>query len=326
MSTVNKFSKDAFVFLLSTELQYCYKAQGRNVTSNKSRSYYRMALDYGKLSSAEDIEYKNAASAIADAVFDLMGTRYPLDNPDISFVYPFYKSASETDSSDIAMCIDGNRVMGIKIDSCPHARIPTPALFNSNSESCEIVDIGKDWFGNGCSSLTYINELASYNEVLHEYVGRTWDDAFPDLSERYRKMYDPVLNALIDEIRRQCEITGAAGRLIKTFFGPHDYYLITLNSGAKLAKVGAYELNGQLGNGAAYTDRLLDARLVSVGFKERANSIANAKIALVFDNGWAINIRLRRAGNEIKSTSFRLEADFKGTAPHDLKQIEVRWK
>ena len=223
-------------------------------------------------------------------------------------------------------CMELKRMMGIKVDNCPHARIPTPAFLSSSSDAFEIVDIGKEWFGSKGASDIYMSELADYDNMLSEYTGRTWNDAFPDLSERYRKMYDPVLNALINEIRRQCAAPGAAGRLIKTFFGPNDYYLITLNSGAKLAKVGAYDLNGQLVNEHEYTDRLLDAKLVSVGFKERANSIANSKIALVFNNGWVINIRVKRAGNEIKRTSLRLEADFKGSAPHALKQIEARWE
>lgn len=324
MSTVNKFSKDAFIYSLSSELQRRFNVRGGNVSILKTRAFYRIALGFEKIQDVEERDYKNAALAVADAIAKLRGNGFLIDT-DILIRYPFSKSASETAVSDVVICAEKDWRMSILVDSYPHARIPTPAFFSSGSDTYEIVDIGKEWFGSEGASKTYMSALADYDNMLKEYSGKTWNDAFPDVPDRYRKMYEPVLNALIDEIRRQCSVPGASGRLIKTFFGEDDYYLISLNSGAKLAKIGNYDLHGQLGTSHEYREHLLDAKLVSVGFKERVNTIANAKIALTFNNGWVINVRIKRAGTEIKRTSLRLEADFKGSAPHVLEQIEVRW-
>lgn len=328
MSKINNFSKLAFEFTLAAEIQRRLMAHGSEIICEKNRAYYRTLLAYGNLLPWQEREYEYAASVVADELALLSDGFFNEWMPKYKFVHPFIKPADYNgDMRDIVIDADSDHDIGCLIDNFPQARLRSPLLYKpSLSDGYEIVDVGSEWFERNTTSKNYIKSLEDIKCLLSTLSGKKWNDAFLNSEEKYEKLYAPLLTALCEEINYQCNSSDGEKRIIKYLFGSNDYYLISLNSQAKRARIGVYELNGKLGFGKQYMESLLPQRIVHIGFKERANSIASSIINLGFNNGWEVNIRLKQTGSVVRPEGLRLEADFKGTSPHSLIQREACWR
>ena len=326
MSKTNTFSNSAFEFSLTAELQKRLDSYGPSVVSEKNKTYYRLALAYGRLLPWQEVDYDNAASVVADVITRMASNIFRAQSDRYTFSHPIVMFGSNTDKRDIVIDDNNGVNIGINIGNYPSAWLERPFLYDVETDNHNIVDIGKEWFESKGISVDYENELGAIRNLLSEIEGKAWSDAFPDNETKFQKLYYPLLNAVIDETKRQCVNSESVRLFIKKVFGPNDYYLVMINSQAKRARVSAYEINGQLGQGQNYIDELLPTKLIRVGYKERANSIANSKISLLFDRGWNVNIRVKQEGSSVRAQGPRLEIDFNGSNPHNLIQDEVRWK
>lgn len=327
MSRTNNYSKNAFEFSLTAELQKRLNPYGPMVVSEKNNMYFRNALAYGRLLPWQEADYDNAASVVADVITKKASNIFRAHSGKYVFSHPVVRLAEgHTDMRDIVITSDDGDNMGIVIGSNPEARLDMPFLFNTKRNDHFIIDIAKEWYGKTGLSDKYTYQLETVQQRLKQLYGKRWNEAFTDDETKFQELYYPLLDAVIEETEKQCTDRNAVAFFIKKLFGKNDYYLVSLYSQAKKASIVPYDINGNLGLGKDYTEELLPTQLIRVGYKERINSIANSIISLTFDRGWTVNIRLKQEGAAVKMSGPRLEVFFSGDIPHNALQEEVRWK
>ena len=181
-------------------------------------------------------------------------------------------------------------------------------------------DFGSDWVDIPCSN-NFINTL---NEVLKPLDGsKNWTD-FPDKQSRF---YVPILNAFEEELRRLCSEPGVPERLLKYFFGSHDFYKIIAMDRERQTKIYGFNINGTLSKADGKRKPIhkipqlkMPTRLIEVSRKPQSRTT----LLLVFDAGWTISMRLHNKDKIAKPTSLAWDVNLAGL-PSDVYQQQISW-
>ena len=325
MSTTKTFSRYAFLFSLAAAMQDYLAAQGSSIENEKSRAYFRSIIEYGKIPPWKDGEYKIAANAVSDSIVLLANSFFDISSANYTFQYPLAETSETTDFRDLLVYNGSPHPIGIYIDKYPHAKLNSPRIIALQDKRYNLLDIGSVWVGNEHISPDYINALRKVLLFIEKNAGKKWKELFISDEDKYEQLYFPILKAVSTEISNICSTSEAASSFVKSAFGEFDYFLINLNAKSNSAHISAYELNNTLGFGKDYDATLLPQYLISAGFKESSNSVANTIISFKFNNEWIINLRLKLAGQIVRPEGIHFEIDFKGSAPHNLLQREIKW-
>ena len=326
MNKSKHIDEQAFRFCLTVELENRLSAYGAKIIEDKSRDYYKMQYAFFKVPVWNEREYKDCASVVSDTLLRL--------EPDFlngsSSTYRFFynsgrKEKRPFDGRNTFILNDDNQALGFSCGKVPVSQ-ERPALFYKAENKLKLLDISDAWLGTGAMGIEYIDAMNSVGDFIEAHKGEKWSDLFSSSEEKYEQLYHPILEALLSELKKQCSRHSCAvPNLLKHFFGNEDYYLIALQPVNKKAKVSAYGLNGKLSLGDDYAEKLLPEQLIDISYKERADSVSNTTLQLIFDKGWVACMRLRTTDNTV-SVGPRLEVDFNGSRPYKLITEEVRWK
>lgn len=185
-------------------------------------------------------------------------------------------------------------------EAVKHYRVTTDADFSYN------------WIGIHCG-YDFLNKMSPVYKQLKANVGSLW----PSQEEKDILYYRPTLDAYRDEIERLASVyKNVPELLLQSFFGNNDFYKIIMLENARTTTVEGFNIYGSLnkrfGNyKPVKVPRLkMPTRLIEAS-RPRWNTIE-----LVFDEGWAVEMRLHNKDSKIKLGGLAWNIELIGVPPY----------
>ncbi|WP_144556593.1 HaeIII family restriction endonuclease [Bacillus pumilus] len=183
------------------------------------------------------------------------------------------------------------------------------------------IDVGDSWFGYN-STVDYFRQVVPIFEELSNLKtqGTLWNQ-IPDKATRY---YVPVLNALIDELRRLDGIypDQIPQRLLTYLLGRHDFYKAIVKTGRRTTELQGFNLQGTLNQGSPGvrpTLRMQQFRLPTRFYDIHFKPGSDNTILIVLDEGWTISARIHNASSRVEG-SLKLDVQLVGLPPNLFRQ------
>lgn len=180
------------------------------------------------------------------------------------------------------------------------------------------LDFGKEWYGVPCSK-EYWEKVTPVFAMLDEYKnqGKKWSS----ITNKAEKVYLPLLNAFIEEIKRANAKSGRnMTELAKYLIGKEDYYKIISRDNKLTTIVRAFNINGNLNKkGAAEESSIkvpkvkLPTELIDIRFKPKSKTT----VELYLNNGWTFSFRIHSASTYCEP-SLKFDVNYVGLPPEIL--------
>ena len=203
-----------------------------------------------------------------------------------------------------------------------------------HSRLAKDLDFGKKWAGCPCSSQYF----AAVNPIF-ERLGRIRASArasgrvaiWRDMADKDMKVYLPVLDAFIEELKRIDRKLGGglAPRLVHYLLGEKDFYKVIADDGSRSTRIEAYNLSGTLGEPSLGIKSLygrqklkLPTRIIEIRHKDGSNNT----VELTCDRGWQFSLRIHNASSEVEpSLKFDIQLVSK-LSSHASVNLDEPWR
>ena len=203
-----------------------------------------------------------------------------------------------------------------------------------HSRLAKDLDFGKKWAECPCSSLYF----AAVNPIF-ERLGRIRASArasgrvaiWRDMADKDTKVYLPVLDAFIEELKRIDRKLGGglAPRLVHYLLGEKDFYKVIADDGSRSTRIEAYNLSGTLGEPSLGVKSLygrqklkLPTRIIEIRHKDGSNNT----VELTCDRGWQFSLRIHNASSEVEpSLKFDIQLVSK-LSSHASVNLDEPWR
>lgn len=173
-------------------------------------------------------------------------------------------------------------------------------------------DFSYNWIKIHCSK-EFKDAMKPVYERLEAHIGSKW----PDKQEKDISYYGPVLNAYRDEIERLATVyENVPALLLKSFFGTHDFYKIIMSENAKTTTVEGFNVYGTLNRRCA---GIVPVNVPKLKMPTRLIEASRPKwntIELVFDEGWAVEMRLHNKDSKIRTSALAWNIALIGVPPY----------
>ena len=201
----------------------------------------------------------------------------------------------------------------------------------------EVPDFAKEWTkGEFSCSEEFLDKMEKVQKVIEEYQEKysTWSE----VEEKKEKVYLPIVEAFVEEIRRLGMASKEAGdeqrknasKFAKLFFeymfGTRDFYKFVKNDKAQATTVYPYNMHGSLmktykgiKNNQAVPCVTMPNEIVEVRIKPRSQTT----LEVYFDQ-WIISMRLHNADSAIKKTSLKFDVQIKAQ-PKKVMSAILPW-
>ena len=173
-------------------------------------------------------------------------------------------------------------------------------------------DFSYNWIGIHCS-----DEFKDLMKPVYETLNANFGSEWPSQDEKDRLYYSPTLNAYRDEIERLARVyENVSGLLLKSFFGSNDFYKIIMLESERTVTVEGFNIYGSLNKkvGTYKPVRVpklkMPTRLIEAS-RPRWNTIE-----LVFDEGWAVEMRLHNKDKKIRASALAWNIELIGVPPY----------
>ena len=141
-------------------------------------------------------------------------------------------------------------------------------------------------------------------------------------------VYIPLLNAFIEEIRRNCkQHKDIPRKMVEYLLGEFDFYKIISRDSRKVTEIQTFNLRGSLNRPSKTKKPIteipisgLPTRLVAVDFKPNSKNT----IEMYMDNGWQFSFRIHNASTTVE-TSLKFDVQIIGM-PTTIICISCYWK
>ena len=303
----------------------------------EDKAFIKASTSFELLSKEDQARYMNAARTAFKIIFPLepriVSTEYN-EALELKISTDSKAKGVKGDVRDV-ICIRSN--LGWEVGfSCKHnheaLKHPRLTQEQKRGDNLAVADFGSSWIGYPCSD-TYSEKALEHMQMIKSHEGETWDEAFGSGNQKFDVAYVPILEAILDEIRALCDKhEDAPQKLLSYFFGSNDFYKIISLEGSSQTKVVAFNMNDTL-NKATPNQRPINkipklhlpTRLIEGRFKEKANGeISKTTLALVFDHGWTVTMRLHSADSTVKATGLKFDVQLEGN-PHGVYQQQRSW-
>lgn len=186
------------------------------------------------------------------------------------------------------------------------------------------LDFGKEWFNMECSDLYWQDVTPIFNMLKGEKEKKT---KWLDMNEKDKKVYTPLLQAFIDEVKRAYEIDQSMPKkMVEYLIGIKDYYKIVSKDNKKVTLIHSFNMHGSLNKPSEIKVSAisvpiveLPTRLVALEFKPGSENT----VEMYLDNGWQLSFRIHNASKKVEP-SLKFDVQFIGMPPSVLN-IECKW-
>ena len=186
------------------------------------------------------------------------------------------------------------------------------------------LDFGKEWFDMPCSELYWESVKPIFDMLKEEQrKKKKWSEIY----EKNKNVYIPLLQALIDEIKRAYAIDKTMPRkMVEYLIGNEDYYKIVSRDNKRITLIHTFNMHGALNKPSemkisAITVPVVElpTRLVALEFKPDSENT----VEMYLDNGWQLSFRIHSAKRTVEP-SLKFDVQFIGM-PVSVLNIECRW-
>lgn len=162
------------------------------------------------------------------------------------------------------------------------------------------IDFGNKWFGVPCSD-QYWNDIEPIFDRLRE--DKRQDKIWNEMPDKFDNVYEPLLQAFIDEIDRAYAVTpDLPERMVEYLLGEFDFYKVISIDKKRITAIETFNLRGTLNQPAEVEPRYeipiaeLPTRIIDLGFKPGTQHI----VEMYLDNGWAFSFRIHNASTKVE--------------------------
>lgn len=180
-------------------------------------------------------------------------------------------------------------------------------------------DFSKEWFGRECSG-EYRRAVRPIFELLEieKRKGTKWDE----LLEKHNMIYVPLLQAFVEEIKRNYEIDNAVPRKILEYLtGNEEKYKSISRDERAITLVNSYKGDAQ---NAFFATTIpadkLPTQLIEISFNAKRDNM----VKMYFDKGWILSFRIHNASTMVEP-SLKIDAQYE-SIPVDVVNTEFFWK
>ncbi len=186
------------------------------------------------------------------------------------------------------------------------------------------LDFGERWYGIKCSD-EYWKDITPIFEFTNskKELGLKWSD----LKDKESAVYVPLLNAFINEIKRNADkYPDLSKKLVEYLLGEFDFYKIISIDNKKITQIQTYNLRGTLNKpskkGKPKTIipiAKLPTRIVNIDFKPESNNT----IELYMNEGWQFSFRIHSASTYVEN-SLKFDIQIVGM-PTSIISLDCKW-
>ena len=186
------------------------------------------------------------------------------------------------------------------------------------------LDFGERWYGIKCSD-EYWKEIAPIFELTNSQkeLGLKWSD----LEDKENDVYVPLLNAFINEIKRNADkYSDLPKKLVEYLLGEFDFYKVISIDSKKITQIQTYNLRGTL-NKPSKKEKpktiipiaKLPNRIVNIDFKPESKNT----VELYMNEGWQFSFRIHNASTYVEN-SLKFDIQIVGM-PTSIISIDCKW-
>lgn len=288
---MSKLSNDqgrAYEFVCLNEL-YNEITKVRNAQIIQNSSFYAAQRAYNTLTSDEKVLYKQSALAMIPSIFDCEPRIMEDDNDTIELFIQKDDAGKKGDVRDIIILRNSIKwEIGLSIKhnhfAVKHNRLsPT-------------IDFGKIWYNIPCSD-QYWNDIKPIFDYLENE--KTKNTKFSNLPDKDNDVYKPLIQAFINEIKRQyISHKDLPQKIVEYLLSKFDFYKVISIDSKKVTQIQSYNIHGTL-NASAKNRKpniiipvaALPKQILSLDFlSDRSNTAV-----LCMDGGWQFTFRIHNA-------------------------------
>lgn len=181
------------------------------------------------------------------------------------------------------------------------------------------LDFGKEWFGVPCSKKYWDVVTPLFNWLKEEKSkGTKW----PDIADKETKVYIPLLNAFMDEVKRAYNVDKEVPRkMVEYLIGKCDYYKVISHDSESKTLIRSFNLHKTLGSSSSLASPLteLPSELLELRFKTKS---ANT-VEMILDKGWKLSFRIHNASSKVEP-SLKFDVQFV-SMPSSITTYECVW-
>lgn len=187
------------------------------------------------------------------------------------------------------------------------------------------LDFGKSWYGISCSK-EYWDAVAP----IFRYLQQEEENGlkFSDLPHKETEVYIPLLNAFIDELKRQTEVhKDIPAKMVEYLLGKFDFYKVISIDREELTRIHGFNIHGtlnlpSLSKKAAIKVPVatLPKRIVHIGFVPNKNNT----VEIYMDGGWQFSFRIHNATTYVEP-SLKFDIQIVGM-PTAILTINCLWR
>ncbi len=187
------------------------------------------------------------------------------------------------------------------------------------------LDFGEKWYGYKCSE-QYWEDIKPVFDLLKELKSK--DKLFSEIEDKEDCVYVPLLNAFIDELKRQVEAhLDIPKKMVAYLLGRFDFYKLISKDSQREVFVQAFNLYGTLNQANRLNTQAvfrlerveLPTKIMGIGFCDGKKN----KIELTFNNGWAFTFRLHNAKSKVEP-SLKFDIQIVGM-PTSIITFKASW-
>lgn len=269
-------------------------SQIRKSRISQNSSYTAAKKSWETLSEEDKVTYSLSAQSTIDMIFAMEPNMIEIDDDELNLYIQNDERGEEGDVRDIIVeRKDITWEIGLSIKhnhmAVKHSRI------------AKTLDFGEKWYGIKCSD-EYWNEVKPTFEFLEEEkIKGTY---FRELSSKEEKIYVPLLNAFMKEIRRHVEQESMVSRrLVEYLLSKYDFYKVVSNDSKRHTTIQTFNMFGTLNKPSKKKKPTiivpavkLPTTLLYIGFKPKSKTT----VLMSFDNGWQFSIRISTARDKVE--------------------------
>jgi hypothetical protein len=261
----------------------------RQAKIDENSSFFAAQSAWKTLSSEEQAEYKASARVAIKKIFELEPRILEDGNDLLELLIQPDQKGQEGDVRDI-LIIRRNITWEIGL-SLKHDHQAV-----KHSRLAHQLDFGKSWYGIPCSE-QYWKDVQPIFEYLS--TAKQNNKKFSELPNKVSDVYNPLVRAFIDEVKRQYDTHADLPRkIVEYLVGKYDFYKVISEDKLKSTLIEGYNLYGTLGQSGIHSTAAitipvttLPTRIIKLDFIPGSLSTAE----LYMDGGWQFTFRIHNA-------------------------------
>lgn len=284
----------------------------------KNSSFLAAQKAYNTLSSMEQALYVRSALAMVSSIFDCEPRIIENDNDIIELFIQKDNAGKNGDVRDIIILRNSIKwEIGLSIKhnhfAVKHNRLsPT-------------IDFGKIWYNIPCSQQYWVDIKPVFDYLEKE---KNKNSKFSNLPDKDNDVYKPLIQAFIDEVKRQYDTHKIIPqKIVEYLLSKFDFYKVISIDSKQITQIQSYNIHGTLNASATKCKPkinipvvALPKQIISLDFLPNKSNTA----VLCMDKGWQFTFRIHNAETYV-IPSLKFDIQIVGL-PKTIITINCIWK